>query len=204
MSLESYRRSVSDSKHASILTVALKRFLIDGFSKAAMADIAREADVSTATLYKHFESKEVLFRAVVTNAAAAINDDFGKLPAETTATEFFHKILQDGHATQTKNRVNDLLRIMIAEAGSSPALACNAFEIIVGGRYRRIQAVLDEMVSRGLLKPHDTALGARLALGMIKELFVWPTLFDPATTLPPKAVEQAQEVIDTYLARYGA
>jgi len=186
LSLESYRQSVSAAKHASILKVALTRFLEDGYSKAAMADIAREADVSTATLYKHFASKENLFTAVVSEAAAAIDDDFGALPENTMAVEFFHKILRDAHAAQSDGRVNDLLRISIAEATSSPKLARRVYDLVVGGRLRRLQAVLDEMVARGLLKPHDTAVGAKLALGMIKELFVWPALFSiPALPCPP-------------------
>jgi len=203
LSLESYRRSVSDAKHASIIRVALIRFLEDGFSKAAMADIAREADVSTATLYKHFASKEELFAAVVTEAANEIHEDFGAIPADATTADFFHKILLDGLAAQAKNRVNDLLRVTIAETNSSPALSRLVFETIVGGRYRRIQAVLDQMVERGLLKPHDTAFGARIALGMMKELFVWPALFDPAYQVPPGALADAQAAIDLYLARYG-
>lgn len=204
MSLESYRRSVSDAKHASILKVALIRFLKDGFSKAAMADIAREADVSTATLYKHFGSKEELFVAVVTEAANEVNDDFGAIPDDATAEDFFHKILIDGWTAQRKGRVNDLLRVAIAETNSSPELARLVFETVVGGRYRRVEAVLDQMVARGLLKPHDTAFGARIALGMIKELFVWPALLDPDFRLPSDAQTQAQEAIDTYLASFGA
>ncbi|WOF74183.1 TetR/AcrR family transcriptional regulator [Parvibaculaceae bacterium PLY_AMNH_Bact1] len=62
--LEAYRTRVSESKRKSILSAARSVFLLNGFQDAAMAGIARKADVSTATLYKHFKSKERLFDAV--------------------------------------------------------------------------------------------------------------------------------------------
>ena len=65
MGLESYRRKVSESKRRSIMQAARAEFQDNGFTHAAMAEIARKADVSTATLYKHFGSKEELFAAVV-------------------------------------------------------------------------------------------------------------------------------------------
>ncbi|MBL4863790.1 MAG: helix-turn-helix transcriptional regulator, partial [Rhodobiaceae bacterium] len=63
MGLESYRRRVSEQKRRSIMEVARAEFQDCGFTLAAMAEIARKADVSTATLYKHFGSKEELFGA---------------------------------------------------------------------------------------------------------------------------------------------
>ena len=50
LGLEDYRRSVSETKRAAILKAARENFLKGGYSQAAMAEIARDADVSTATL----------------------------------------------------------------------------------------------------------------------------------------------------------
>ncbi|MEP5368439.1 helix-turn-helix domain-containing protein, partial [Parvibaculum sp.] len=61
MGLETHRRRISAQKRSSILGAARKNFLTNGYSGAGMAEIARDADVSTATLYKHFSSKEALF-----------------------------------------------------------------------------------------------------------------------------------------------
>ena len=41
-----------------------------------MAGIAKAADVSTATLYKHYANKETLFEAVVATASAASTPPF--------------------------------------------------------------------------------------------------------------------------------
>lgn len=52
-----------DRKSALILDAALPVFARYGFQKTAMADIARAAGISRASLYLSFNSKEELFRA---------------------------------------------------------------------------------------------------------------------------------------------
>jgi AcrR family transcriptional regulator len=204
VSVESYRQTVKDAKRADILKSALKNFLKYGYTGAAMASIAEDADVSTATLYKNFASKEALFTAVATMAATTVQEDVGELPMDATAYDIFTKLIWAFHAAQQEHRVNDLIRVVIAEVPSSPDLTREIFQILVVGRQKKTRAYLDLMVERGLLKPHDTELGARFAMGMIKELAVWPTLFMPDYTFPPDILERAREVMDVYLARYGA
>ena len=60
-SLDKYRKKVSASKRAAILNAAKNHFEDGGYEGAGVAQIADDADVSTATLYKHFTSKQALF-----------------------------------------------------------------------------------------------------------------------------------------------
>lgn len=203
LGLENHRHKAKAAKHEGILKAALELFLTKGYSDTATSEVARAAGVSTATIYKHFVSKEALFITVIADALGTIQDDLGSVTSGITTSEFFHQILLEAHVIQTQSRMNDILRIAVTEAYERPNLASSVFKVVVGVRYRRVRAVLDEMVSRGLLKPHDTALGAQLVLGMIKELFVWPKLFEPDLPLPAEALAQAQEAIDMYLACYG-
>ncbi len=53
-----------------IRQAALRVFAQRGFTHAGVADIAREAKVSSGNVYRYFESKEVLFEAVVPRALA--------------------------------------------------------------------------------------------------------------------------------------
>ncbi|MEN3148220.1 helix-turn-helix domain-containing protein [Neorhizobium sp. IRAMC:178] len=64
-----------DSKSAQILDAALPVFIRFGFRKTTMADIARAAGISRASLYLCFNSKEELFRAGSLRAhSQSIND----------------------------------------------------------------------------------------------------------------------------------
>ena len=68
---DTYRSSVARAKHIAILDAARAQFLEYGFTSSNMTEIAHEADVSTATLYKHFRSKEVLFAEIIERATAS-------------------------------------------------------------------------------------------------------------------------------------
>ena len=48
-----------------ILTVALNLFSRKGFEKTTMAQIAEQAEFAVGTLYKFFEDKETLYRALI-------------------------------------------------------------------------------------------------------------------------------------------
>lgn len=63
--LQKYRKAVSATKHKAILDAAETLFGQQGYHNTGMMEVSREADVSTATLYKHFESKEKLAQLVV-------------------------------------------------------------------------------------------------------------------------------------------
>lgn len=54
----------SSSTVVNTQVAALKLFSQYGFNRTSMADIARAAGISRATLYSHFKDKEQLFRAI--------------------------------------------------------------------------------------------------------------------------------------------
>ena len=61
----SLRQGVADVFRRAILEAAEHVFSTCGFAEAKMADIADRAGLAAGTLYKHFESKEEIFRALL-------------------------------------------------------------------------------------------------------------------------------------------
>lgn len=73
-----------------IIPCAKKEFLDKGFERASMRTIADDAEMSVAGLYRHFESKEAMFEALVLPAVKgikglllSIRDAFSELPGDT-------------------------------------------------------------------------------------------------------------------------
>ena len=58
-----------DRRRRAILRAARASFMTAGFAATRMEPLAREANVSTATLYSYFGSKSVLFEAVIRDVA---------------------------------------------------------------------------------------------------------------------------------------
>lgn len=57
-----------------IIPCAKKEFLDKGFERASMRTIAANADISAAGLYRHFESKEAMFEALVLPTVKGIKE----------------------------------------------------------------------------------------------------------------------------------
>lgn len=203
MGLVTHRRKISSQKRAAILRSAKQHFLKSGYTVAGMADIARDADVSTATLYKHFSSKEELFAAVVKEAAIATGDYSGVIQPGDTARDILYRLCRIYLSIQFDGKANALMRIVMAEVPGVPKLASDMYEVLGNRRNDSLMAVIDEMIRRGMLKPHDSAFGARLGGGMLKEVFIWPALFEADAELPADADEKINRIIDAYLALYG-
>ena len=203
LGLETYRRTVSDAKRAAILQAARQNFFAEGYTRAAMAEIARQADVSTATLYKHFSSKDVLFGAVVEDAYSGTSigpNNYQGKPVRDALCQLLIGCIDQ----QFSHDGNALLRAVIAEVPSAPQLAQTVYDRSTRTRYRHIQELLDKYVEAGELRPHDTAQGTRLLSGMVKEFFIWPALFGEDVSPHEDADKIVQAAIDLYLARYGA
>lgn len=204
MKIEHYRRSVSESKRASILLAGRENFLRNGYSRAAVADIAREADVSTATLYKHFSSKDELFTLVVREICADHGGEFATLEEDQNLRDMMYSMARLYLKSQFELGVNALLRIVIAEVPNAPQVAADMYNIIIKQRGDHLVRTVEQLIERGFLKPHDAPMGVNMFAGMIKEAFVWPALFDAEFTLPDNTDEILYEAIDIYLDSYAA
>lgn len=202
--LENYRQSVSASKRAAILKAGRESFLANGYSGTAVADIARNADVSTATLYKHFASKEDLFAAVVRDAYGYRDGEYANLPEGIDVEDFLVGVIRRYLDTQFDRKINALLRIVIAEVPHAPDLARDLYENLITIRYRELESILEGLIAQGRLKPHDARYGVRLIGGAIKEYFIWPALFDANFSLPPETDEILHRAVRDFLTLYGA
>lgn len=75
------RRLPRAERREQILAAATRTFADSGFGSTSLDDIAREAGVSRVILYRHFESKADLYRAVLDRAK-------GRLAAAAQGPEF--------------------------------------------------------------------------------------------------------------------
>src|SRR5271155_2729264 len=93
-------RRRKDARPAEILDAALAVFAEKGYAATRMDDIARRAGVTKGTIYLYFESKEAVFRSLVSESIGAT------IGAVTASAESF-----DGSAS-------DLLRMVLRGIGT--------------------------------------------------------------------------------------
>ena len=107
-SMQSAAANNTDSPtRARIVAAAQERFAAFGYRRTGVADIARQAGVAAGTLYRYFDGKEDIFRAVVRELHDAwLARAREVLGAPGTAIE---RLARLGHASVEFNRENSLI-----------------------------------------------------------------------------------------------
>ncbi len=78
------RRMTADARRTQLLETAREVFLQQGFDGTTVRDISEAAGVNIALLYRHFDSKEILFEEAIWQPLVETLDDFVTLAGEAT------------------------------------------------------------------------------------------------------------------------
>jgi TetR/AcrR family fatty acid metabolism transcriptional regulator len=110
------RAAADDSRtRARILAAAEQRFAAFGYRRTGISEIAREAGVAPGTLYRYFENKEEIFRAVMRDGLTNWIDVARRVLAEPgTALERLARLAQ---ASIDFNRENSLVNSVYRRDG---------------------------------------------------------------------------------------
>ena len=157
------------SKPAQILEAAGKLFLDHGYGAVSMDAIAKTANVSKATLYAHFGSKDELFRAMVARECkgqtmAAVCEEARQLDMidglRLVARHFTTLILSPQALAG--------YRVVVGEAHRFPELASAFYEAGPARTMEQVTAYMADLDRRGLLSIPDPQLAAEQFVGLIK------------------------------------
>lgn len=202
--LAAYQSDVSDKKRAAIVDGARACFVEFGYSSVSMQQIAERAEVSTATVYKHFSSKADIFNAVVIHVYAAFGStlvpNVDDLPSEQGLT----LIAEDFMLLQEKLGLDALMRSAAGEATADPALGSHLLRQGLNPRMKDLANYLRTQTDRGRLQIQDIPLAVLQFTGLINEAFFWPRLLDASHTLSKrKRNVLVREAVAMFLSRYG-
>jgi TetR/AcrR family transcriptional repressor of mexJK operon len=186
-------------KRAAILAAAKDIFLASGYEGASMEAIAAAADVSIMTLYRHAESKDDLFAAIIASACdpngeaeQAEHHRLMRMPLPETLA---------GVGLVAQQRLADpqtvsLLRAVMAEVARFPGLAETAYQSFVGHQEQWVAFIL---ASKDESRHLDDAERQRLAHLFIDRLFgsdILRVLLGLAGVTPSQQRERAERARD--------
>jgi len=199
-----YQRQVSAEKRNAILDAALECFLGHGFAGSSLDRIARHAEVSTATLYRHFPTKDELLAQIIERPfLAGVPEWLEKLPPGDPAAAL--PDIADNYARMILTPYfHPLVRVLIAEALRLPEMG-RALEQRGHGPFL---AAVTEYFARehklGTLHVPDPGLAAEQFLGMISAVVFWPRMLnDQRRPSAAKIRRTCDEAVATCLARYA-
>ena len=157
------------SKPAQILEAAGKLFLENGYGAVSMDAVAKTANVSKATLYAHFGSKDELFRAMVAcecrgNAIMSVCEE-----AKTLGLAEGLRLIGRHFSTMVLSpKALAGYRVVVGEAHRFPELAHAFYD---AGPARTMEQIVGYMAwvnEKGLLAIPDPQLAAEQFVGLIK------------------------------------
>lgn len=137
-----------EERPAEIIEAALQLFVERGYAATRLEDIARAAGISKGSLYRYFENKEALFKAMVIQV---VIPEIEK--AETTVKAYQGEISPLIQAmvlgwweTVGETRISGIPKLIISEAANFPELA----EFYVNEVIKRGRKLVAGMIQRGV------------------------------------------------------
>jgi AcrR family transcriptional regulator len=155
-----------------ILDAALEVFLRSGYGPASMDEIARAAGISPGLIYRYFDGKEAVFRAVVQGTATRFIEKLLAQPLPLTADgadwrALLTHLARRAFDTMTRREIMGLLQLVLGEAPRMPELARIWYEEVIAHGQGRLIEILSAGMARGELRGIDPVVAARAFAGML-------------------------------------
>jgi len=203
--MPAYHRLVSEANREAIVAAATELFLEHGYDRTSLAQVAKRAGVSKATLFKQFPTKALLFEGAVLAAADAPADHEVVAPPPD---DFYSGLVALGLAYAemlSLPRALDLIRTHIAESPRFPELRERDLPFGDLAVLAELGRFLRDAHDVGTATVEDPDMASMQFAGMISSVVFWPRLVHGNWSLSEDEVRQVvEEAARTIVARYGA
>lgn len=198
-----YHQRLRAEKRSAAMHAAMELFLEQGYERTSLLQVAKRAELSTSTLFKHFPTKAALFEAIVTDYWE-LDEQYKYAPKPGNPRSGLKKIADDYACLLSRPGMASLFRVVIAEAPQLPELGRMQFDFGHQPFLESLEAYLAVEVKAGTLAVPDIPLAARQFLSMISGNLFWPGLLlvDFAPTVKESAAD-VKEAVEMMLARYS-
>lgn len=195
----------SERKRRNILASARAIFAREGFTHTGMEQVARDACVSTATLYAHFPGKADLFRVVVEDNIADLAGRVRQAVEVPGNAETRLRAFARAYATfYCEPTARAIFRIVTAERRRFPDLADH---FLVRGRTELagpLIEIIEALAAAGEIRVEKPSWTAGQLQGMIEHATLTLGLIAGEEVQPSRPIDDfVADAVETFLARYG-
>ncbi len=191
----------TEKKRKDIIDAAIEEFREQGFLGATTTSIAKKAQVSSRTLYNHFESKEALFEAI---SAIMLEQSRSMQPVAYDPSRDFAEQLQDALwryiAVITEETAIGLNRMVLSELIRDLDRSRKFFSETEAHDYP-ITRLIGEAMDAGVIRKADPTFATNQLLALVKNFFFWPEFFLGENPTPKDVLD---DCIAMFLAHYKA
>lgn len=196
-----FRRRKAD-RPGEIAAAALQVFAEKGFAAAKLDDIARRAGVSKGAVYLYFETKEDIFRAVV---SLALSPNIAAVKAMAAAhpgplPDLLRSVV--GHVARVVETtpVGGVLKMVVGESGNFPEIARVWHDEMVSQALGAMTTAIARAQVRGEVKPGDPRIYAMELVSPLVVSILWRETFVPVGAEPFDIQAVMAQHVDTLLS----
>lgn len=189
------RQRRKEARPSELTDAALELFVEKGFAATRLEEIAARAGVSKGTLYLYFDSKEVLFQAVIREGILPVVDEAEAFAARHQGSSFdlLSIILLGWWENIGATRLSGIPKLMVAEAQNFPEVARFYYENVIRRGRALIAAALRKGMADGEFRQLDVDTCIDVVIGPMLTLLVWRRAMAHCLgdTPDPRAILQA-------------
>ncbi len=189
----------TEIKRKDIINAAIDEFKEQGFLGAKTTAIAKRANVSSRTLYNHFDSKEALFEAI---CDIMLEQNRQMAPVSYDPDQDFVAQLRDALwryvGVITDETAIGLNRMVLSELIRDLDRSRTFFAETATHDYPMTQLIAQAMAA-GVIRQADPVFAANQLLALVKNFFFWPEFFLGETQTPKTVMD---DCIAMFLMHY--
>ncbi|MBU8932658.1 MAG: TetR/AcrR family transcriptional regulator [candidate division Zixibacteria bacterium] len=169
--------SQGGSRKDLILKQATQLFAEQGYDKTTVRHIATACDITEPALYRHFASKDDIFKSVLQQipARARCDELFQRLQSETSLEAILSGLAKHILSFFTTNQ--DLYRLLLYSSLSGHKEAEKVYRVIRGNLASFLKDQLDRLAMQKLASPGRSEITARCFIGMVFDCSLSDTLW---------------------------
>jgi AcrR family transcriptional regulator len=179
-----------------ILMAAMELFAKKGFRGATTRDLAAQADVNEAIIFRYFNNKEALYNAILENKAEEIrsvrHEILEQLASGTDDSKFFEA---EGRAfLERHERDSSFMRLLLFSALEGHELSDMFMKSMLENN--PYAAYIERRTQEGAFRPMNPKIAARAFFGMFATYVLWQEIFGLKNGEP----HEREDVIRTFVS----
>lgn len=181
-------RRRKEARPEEIVDAAFEHFSRLGYADTRIDDVAEQAGVSKGLVYRYFDTKEALFKAVVRRVVSPrIHALADSMDADRgSAEDFLTGPMVEFGARLVESPVRHVIRLLIAEGPKHPDLLALYHEEVVSVGLGALRRRLDRAVAEGEFQPSDVQRFPQLVIAPFVVSMLWRILFHKQEALPAR------------------
>ena len=194
---------ISDTKER-ILTTALKMFSEKGYEGTNLRELLAELGFTKAAFYKHYESKEELWNAVLDEMSTYYGNHFGSIrnmpPIPQSTDELKKLTLKMLDFTMHDEKIIMTRKLLLIEQFHDDCICAIATEHFNIGLESMFTTIFEGMMKNGSLKKDDPAMLAFAFTSPISSLI---QLCDREPDRYKAVMKKIKAFVDHFISEYG-